>query len=228
MVQHQYHLKCLSANKKLGGIPASTTSQDSCPDNCSFKGNGCYGESGPISIHFRAVSGRKRGTDLDTFCESIRKLPKRSIWRHNQVGDLPGSKGQIHRPSLDKIVKANRGRHGFTFTHYPPNIKANAEAILQANSEGFTVNLSAETLAQADEFVALKCGPVVVTLPANQTTNLKTPAGSTVVVCPASIGDTTCALCALCAVSDRKSIVGFPSHGLGAKRVEKIFWAKAQ
>lgn len=224
-MNHQYHLSRLSANKKLGGIPASTTSNDTCPDRCSFKGNGCYAESGNLGIHFRAVSDRKRGTDLDTFCDQVRLLPRRQLWRWAQAGDLPGDGLRIHRPSLNKLVAANRGRSGYGYTHLSPFDPDNAEAIKYANGQGFTLNLSAETLAEADDYVALGVGPVVVTLPADQTENLTTPQGHTVIVCPASIGDTTCALCGVCAVATRKSIIGFPSHGSGKKRVEKVFWA---
>lgn len=223
--EHSYQLVRLSANAKLGGLPASSTSNDTCPDRCSFKGNGCYAEAGNLGINFRALSDRRRGTDLDTFCDQVRLLPKRQLWRWAQAGDLPGDRKKIDRESLNKIVSANRGRSGFGYTHYDPADPDNAEAIRYANAEAFTMNLSAETLEQADEYVALGVGPVVVTLPADQTENLKTPEGHTVLVCPASIGDTTCALCGVCAVSARKSIIGFPSHGAGKKRVEKVFWA---
>jgi len=55
-MEHRFHLVRISANRKLGGIPASTTSRSSCPDNCSYKGSGCYGDGGPISMHWKAVS----------------------------------------------------------------------------------------------------------------------------------------------------------------------------
>lgn len=223
--EHRFHLTRLSANIKLGGLPCSTTSKSTCPDNCSLKDNGCFADAGPLNIHWKKVSEGSRGTDLDTFCDEIRKLPKHSLWRHNQAGDLPGNRHQIDHDSLRKIVSANKGRVGFTYTHYDPADPDNAEAIGQANANGFTINLSAETLEQADEFVARGVGPVVVLLPQDQTENLVTPDGHTVLVCPASIGDTTCALCALCAVATRKSIVGFPAHGSGKAKAEKVFWA---
>lgn len=224
-MEHRFHLVRISTNAKLGGIPASTTSRTSCPDNCSYKGNGCYGDSGPISIHWKAVDSGGRGDDLETFCSKVKQLPKYQLWRHNQVGDLPGSGGLLNPEQVAKIVAANRGKKGFTFTHYDPRIPANAEVIRQANHKGLTVNVSAETLRQADEFVSLGVGPVVVALPADAKRNRLTPKGNTIKVCPASVGNATCASCAICADADRKTIVGFPAHGSGAKKVEKIFLA---
>lgn len=224
MQKHRYQLTRLSANKKLGGLPASSTSMSTCPTRCSFRDNGCYASSGPIFVNWRALSDGRRGTDLDEFCEGVRKLPKQQLWRWAQAGDLPGDGARINRTALNKIVHANRGRSGFGYSHYNPRLKKNSEALRHANENGFTLNLSAETLAEADEFVALNLAPVVVVLPTEQRGNLKTPGGNTVVVCPASLGpEVTCATCAICANAGRKFVVGFPAHGSGKKRVVKIF-----
>lgn len=223
-MNHQYQLVRMSANKKLGGLPASVTSDDSCPKRCRLRRNGCYAESGPSGINFRAVSQRRRGMDLAEFCAQIRTLPKRGLWRHNQAGDLPGDGVNIDVVALEKIVHANRGRSGFTYTHYDPTIPTNADAIRQANEQGFTVNLSAETLAEADQYAALGVAPVVVLLPAEQDASLKTPEGRHVIVCPAAITNTTCAICAICANADRRAIVGFPSHGTGKAKAQVMFF----
>jgi hypothetical protein len=85
---------------------------------------------------------------------------------------------------------------------------------------GFTVNLSANTLAHADQLAALNIGPVVVVQDAVEGTRADTvtPEGRKVATCPATYrDDVTCASCGLCAVRDRKVIVGFPAHG-AAKR----------
>lgn len=91
---------------------------------------------------------------------------------------------------------ANRGRRGFTYTHYPPTA-ANQIAIQSANRLGFTVNLSAESLAQADAYADLGIAPVVVVLPHDAMKSTRTPAGRQVIVCPASTGnsDLNCGIC---------------------------------
>ena len=226
-MEHQFHFVRMSSNAKLGGLPASTTSGDSCPERCSFRsGNGCYGESGPLSIHWTAVNARKRGGSLDEFCKSVKALPRFQLWRHNQVGDLPGDGVSIDGAALRKIVKANKGKKGFTFTHYDPVDPDNAEAIRWANEDGFTVNLSAETLEEVDLFVSLGVGPVVVALPATADKPIRTAGGNRITICPASLKNTTCAQCAMCADPNRKSVIGFPSHGSGKAKVERVFWAK--
>ena len=152
----------------------------------------------------------------------IRALPEGTVWRHNQAGDLPGDSNTIDRAALRELVSANRGRRGFTYTHKPLTQK-NISAIRSANQRGFTVNLSANNLAHADELVAKDVGPVTVVLPAEQTTNTVTPAGNKVVVCPATTHeDVTCKSCELCAISTRKVIVGFPAHGTRKRQASEI------
>jgi hypothetical protein len=116
---------------------------------------------------------------------------------------------------------ANVGRRGFTYTHH--NVlqsEHNRASIRAANAAGFTVNASANNLRHADQLAALDVAPVVAVLPSTVHGNVKieTPEGRRVVVCPATYrDDVTCQSCKLCAVRDRKVIVGFPAHG-GARR----------
>jgi hypothetical protein len=221
-----YHLVRVSRNRKTGPIPVTTTSANSCPPSCSFKGNGCYAESGPLAIHWRCVSEGRRGSTFDELLLEIATLRRHALWRHNQAGDLtPEAPGVIDARKLTRLAMANRGRRGFTYTHYPPT-PANQPAIVNANRLGFTVNLSAETLAQADEYAELGVAPVVVVLPQGVTKTARTPAGRQVIVCPATAGNADCLNCGLCQQRDRASIVGFPAHGSGAGRVQAVFFQR--
>ena len=224
-MKHRFHLTLASTNAKTGPIPVSTSSSSTCPKACGLKGNGCYAEAGPLRVHWNAIDNGTRGGTLDEFCDQIKALPKFQLWRWAQAGDLPGNGHLIDEKALQKLVKANKGRKGFGYTHYNPGRSHNANMIAYANAEGFTLNLSAETLDQADEFYDMGVGPVVVILPADQTESLKTPKGVPVIVCPASLGKTTCALCAICANSERMAIVGFPAHSSRKALVEKVFFA---
>lgn len=210
-----------SSNAKVGPIPVSLTSNDSCPTYCGMR-EGCYAMSGPVSMHWRAVSNGVRGVDWDSFCEQVSALPEEQIWRHNQAGDLPQRDGLIDRDKLAALVEANAGRRGFTYTHHDPLRGENAEAIAMANGLGFTVNLSADHLGQVDALADLGIGPVVVALPMDVTENLKTPAGRTVVVCPATQReDVTCSSCQLCQ-RQRESVVGFPAHGPSERKADAV------
>ncbi|BEP57133.1 MULTISPECIES: hypothetical protein [unclassified Variovorax] len=223
-----YHLVRVSRNYKTGPIPVTTTSANSCPPSCSFKGSGCYAESGPLAIHWRHVSEGRRGCTFDELLREIATLRRRALWRHNQAGDLtPEAPGVIDARMLTRLAMANRGRRGFTYTHYPPT-PANQAAILNANRLGFTVNLSAETLTQADAYVDLGIAPVVVVLPQGVIKPTRTPAGRQVIVCPASTGNSDCLNCGICQQRDRAAVVGFPAHGSGAKRVEGIFFKEVR
>lgn len=220
---HRYHLTRVSGNAKTGPIPVSTTSKSTCPAACPLKGNGCYAESGPLALHWNAVSTKDRGYDINKFCSEIERLPKHQLWRYGQAGDLPGDTHQIDAGELEKIVAANKGRRGFAYTHYPTLEPANARAIARANAQGFVINLSANNLAHADELSRLKIAPVVTLLPADQLTHTTTPEGRHVSICPATTrDDVSCATCGICA-THRRAIIGFPAHGTSKAKAHKVF-----
>ena len=221
------HLTLKSRNKKVGGIPVSTSSAATCPDACPLKSKGCYAASGPMSLHWHKVTEGKAGDSWDTFTAQIAALPVGQPWRHNQAGDLPGDGDAIDAAKLSALVNANRGKQGWTYTHKPMDAKriAIARQIADANANGFVVNLSADTLAEADELAALNVGPVVVVLDARDGTRADTvtPAGRRVVTCPATYrADVTCASCLLCARAKRTTIVGFPAHGTYRKAAAAV------
>ena len=55
------HFSLKSNNSKTGPIPVSTMGRQSCPDACPLKRNGCYGDGGPLSWHWRKVTAGIRG-----------------------------------------------------------------------------------------------------------------------------------------------------------------------
>lgn len=209
-----------SGNRKTGPIPVSMTDRASCPSSCSFHDRGCYAEYHLLRRHWDDV-GRK-GMTWRSFCEEIARLPEGTLWRHNEAGDLPGKGDAIDVDALRQLVEANRGRRGFTFTHKPvrgwgrgPGYD-NARAVTDANEAGFVVNLSADSLEDADALADLGIAytPIAVVLPEDAPVRLRTPAGRRVVVCPAQTEALlTCADCQLCAQPRRKSIIGFRAHG---------------
>lgn len=220
------HLTLKSNNAKTGPIPVSTTARESCPPSCGMK-EACYAAAGPLALHWAAVSDGTRGTDWQAFCDAIASLPDGQLWRHNQAGDLPRDGARIDSRRFWALVMANRGRRGFTYTHHVVRGRgaaavANRIALRDANAMGFTVNLSADNVSDADALADLQCGPVVCVLPKDQTTNTQTPAGRRVVVCPATQrDDVSCATCQLCQ-RQRDVIVGFPAHGTSARKADAI------
>lgn len=226
-----YHLTLVSGNKKTGPIPVSMTAKNSCPDACPLKnGNGCFSFGYPLNMHWDKVSSGQRGISLEQFTDRVSKLWKNQVWRHNQAGDLPGENNDIDRASLDAIVQANKkaGAKGFTYTHKPVGWNTlqeinNSIAVTDATLNGFTINLSANSLHHADKLAKLGIAPVAALVELDAPRHGKTPEGRHYSVCPAQErDDVTCDNCKLCQLPKRKVIIGFRPHGISKKKVLNV------
>lgn len=236
----KYLITLRTENPITGPIMVTTSPRFTCPLTCAFrKGNNtetagvCYAEHGALggfiwTLLDRSPAGRHimNGVRVHDFSEllyAIRSLPSGSLWRHNIAGDLPSNnRTTIDASSLNALVEANSGRKGFTFTHYDvlTNL-ANRLAIAEANKNGFTINLSGNSLEHADQLADLRIAPVTTILPAETTANATTPNGRTVVICPTSTHGVTCADCGLYARASRSTIIGFPASGGLKDRIKK-------
>lgn len=218
------HFNRKSSNAKTGAIPVTTSSSNTCPKACPLKDKGCYAKTGPVSWHWNKVSKGERGDNFKALVRSIKSLNDGETWRHNVAGDLMHNEQKIDIAALVKIIKANKNKNGFTYTHHDMTSEHNQEAVAYANYAGFTINLSANNVKHADELKALNVGPVVTVLHSETKENFTTPGGNKIVVCPATLrDDVTCATCKLCARADRKSIIGFPAHGAQKRTVNEMF-----
>src|SRR6185369_17403278 len=149
-MNHAVQFTKVSRNSKVGPIPVSTTSKDSCPPACPLLAGGCYAKGGPLGIMWNALSRATPGEKYplgrpgtfgqsltwSDFCSEVESLPEETFWRHNQAGDLPGEGDAIDLVALAQLAAANEGRRGFTYTHKPvtgPHGAANAKAISEAN-----------------------------------------------------------------------------------------------
>lgn len=203
-------------------MPVTITSENSCANSCPLKGKGCYANVGPLALHWK----RTKLSELELL-QKIKSIPRGHTWRMNQAGELIGYQPNdelINPRFLAALTEANKGKRGYTYTHKSPFMPENAAAIAAANKGGFTVNLSADNITEADSFAALGIAPVAVVLPETQTKNFKTPAGNQVIICPATKENSqmNCLQCGLCARADRKAIVGFPAHGTQKKAATLI------
>lgn len=202
-----------SSNRKTGAIPVTYSGRATCPPTCPHYRSDCYAEDYYTRLTWDKVD--RRGGNVDALCAHIAAMPDGQLWRHNVAGDLPGAGESVDPVALGKIVAANRGRRGFTYTH-----KKTPDAIKwarHATDWGFTVNLSADDAGDADAMAAHGL-PVVCIVPADTPEKTTTPGGLPIVVCPAqSRDDITCATCGLCQKSRRAVIVGFRAHGTRAK-----------
>jgi hypothetical protein len=209
-----------SGNKKTGPIPVSISERGTCPPSCGFYDAGCYAAYGKLGSHWKGVADR--GLPWDEFLARVRELPEGQLWRHNEAGDLAGDGETLDASLLRDLVGANAGRRGFSFSH-KHRTHNDRLLIAWAVSWGFVINLSADTLEQADELASLGLAPVSVLLPHDAPRATKTPAGRPVVTCVAqTTPGVTCADCELCANAGRHSIVGFRGHGQSKKMLPQL------
>lgn len=202
-----------SSNAKVGAIPVTNSPRQTCPSNCPLSGDGgCYAEAGfHTRLNWNKVDSGERGLDWPLFLAKIESLPKGQLWRHNVSGDLPAARdNEIDAWAVQDLCVANRGKRGFTYTHYPLT-PMNRHIIDTANQLGFTINASCETIDQAVR--VHKSGIPSVTLLPEDAPAKQEHDGVTVATCPATYMDTSCKECGLCARQDRKVVVGFPVHG---------------
>jgi hypothetical protein len=207
-----------TANAKLGGLVSSITSPETCPDTCSWYGQGCYAEFGPLRWHWTRAS--RHGMSWPELCARIAALPPGTLWRYGVAGELPGLNANIDLAQLRMLLRANHRRRGFGYTHKPLGSSAlavcrrNEQAIAECNAEGFTMNLSADNLREADRFCELGIGPVVTLLrhDAPDEGN-RTPAGRPVRLCFYERYGIPCSQCRRCADVDRVDVIGFRAHG---------------
>lgn len=208
-----------SGNRKTGPIPVSMTAASTCPPSCPLLNRGCYAEQHMVAIHWRRLSAGG-GISWEEFLAQVKVLPDGQVWRHNEAGDLPGEGENLDVEKLMELVVANRGKRGFTYTHKSYRTPIAKVAFGLAILDGFTINISTDSLKAADEAAALGF-PVTTVLPHNAPARgNRTPEGRHIVVCPAEATEgMTCERCKLCAVAGRKSIVGFRAHGDRKKQI---------
>ena len=212
-------------SRKVGDMPTSYSPRKTCPDTCSLKKNGCYGDSFPIRLHWDRYS-ESQNNNWDEFVEEVRKFrqenPKK-LWRYNIVGDIVGNNTKIDFPRLKKLVKANNGGDVIAYTHKYTR-QENLAHIRYAVKRGFNLNLSADNTEDAI-FLHKKTKlptTAVLSVTKQQYDKLSDSekqdyrsnlAVNKIVVCPEQTGATeSCQTCKLCSNAKRKSIVGFLKH----------------
>lgn len=210
----------ISGNSKTGKMPVSTSSKETCSDDCPLKESGCYAKYSFLGMHWNKVTSGEHGTSWSTFVDNVAKLADGTIWRHNQAGDLAGKNNTIDTEKLMQLVEANKGKMGFTYTHKKMTEK-NKKLIRYANTNGFTINLSANNDDHADSLVSLNIAPVVL-LVSHDAESYTTNGGNKVIICPEQTKGINCVECKLCARSNRKTVIGFRAHGTAKKQVELI------
>lgn len=220
-----FNLIIKNQSRKVGDMPTSYSPRKTCPDTCSLKNNGCYGDNFPIRLHWDRFSN-DQNDNWDEFVSSVRKFrqenPKR-LWRYNIVGDIVGNNTKIDFPRLKKLVKANNGGDVIAYTHKYTR-QENLAHIRYAVKRGFNINLSADNTGDALVLRKKTNLPVTAVLSVTKKQYDKMTNGerqdyrsnlsvNKIVICPEQTGAVKdCQSCKLCSNPKRKSIVGFLKH----------------
>lgn len=218
-----FHLSRVSSNKKTGPIAVTTTSENSCSVNCGMR-EVCYAASGPLALHWAAVSNGSRSSEWRKHLNDLESLPFGSPLRLNQAGDLVASaSGRLSRAFLNGLLAVVKTRRlqAWTYTHHDHTVGDNGKLLRRANREGLRINVSTETEESAD--LAIASGlPAVLAVSSEETRTVwRTPARNLVKVCPAQLRDTDCNRCMLCHKRGSKVIIAFLAHGSRKSRANQ-------
>ena len=69
----QFHISYNSKNSKTGNMVVTSSPRETCPENCPFKGNGCYGDNYGVNFLWNKISNgtHVNGLDWKTFIHKI-------------------------------------------------------------------------------------------------------------------------------------------------------------
>lgn len=203
-----FQIKMLGNSKTA--IPTTRSARSTCPSSCPLMGKGCYAENFPMVMAWDKLT--TGGISYADLLDEISRLKRGMLWRHNDAGDLLGSGDTIDLTALVALVDANRGRRGFTYTHW--DWWKNRKELKWANLQGFTINVSVSSRSDAK---AAYIEGLPVALVADQVGAVEDYDGIRYVVCPAQTKGWTCKDCGLCAAADREYVVVFRPHGTKKK-----------
>lgn len=208
-----------SSNKKTGPIAVSMTARESCAPTCLLAGEGCYADNFQVRIWWDRVTAGTHGFTFEEFLKRLWRLPSYVFYRHNVAGDLPHNMGEITADAVAALVRAVRHlRASWTYTHHLRTTH-NREVIKASNADGFTINCSTESRAEAARLH--KEGFPSVCVVTEDAPRVFEYDDVRFVQCPATLPGSTvqCATCGgnnaapLCAQAQRNCVVTFPVHG---------------
>ena len=204
-------------------MPVTYNSRLSCPDSCIFKNNGCYADNYHTRLNWDKVTSGDRGGTFKELLNNIKALKPGTIWRACVAGDIPSNtKGEISRTYIKGITEANQGLKGYTYTHNRLDIGQNISLLKTANKKGFTVNISTESEAAADNAVLNSLPAVIVVKSTETRSTWLTKNKNKILVCPAQTNGANCIDCGLCQSRPKNLIIAFRAHGNQAKKIDNI------
>ena len=160
-----FALTLRSRNTKTGPIPVSTSSRLAL--SCPVQQRQCrrlLRRVGAVGAVLGKVSDGRAAAPMTRSWRLLPRCRPANFGGMTKPATYPAPATRSMPACWRSLSTANAGRRGFTYSHKPLT-PDNAAAIAAANAGGFTINLSANTLAHADELADAAVGPVVAVLP---------------------------------------------------------------
>ena len=213
-----YRLVTGTKQTKLGNMPKTYTTRDSCPETCPFiRKNGCFGENFHQKYAWDAV--HFSGHDFEQLLDEVAALPMRSQLRINVVGDYKDPVLDI--PRYSRVV-ARKKLAVLNYMHHP----LTSEIIGAVKSASYIVNCSTESISRARDYLDWGVNAVIA-LPSTLEVKKSYRWGDMVIVtCPAQLEKrkkVTCENCMLCALDrvEKRIVVGFLAHGTKKLEIDR-------
>jgi hypothetical protein len=209
-----------SNNRKTGNVPnawiglSREEAEDSC-SGCSMLDKGCYAHHGSVLIGSmsvtRAAKKNPEGYTLQTALKERHKKAK--MVRVTALGDIGRGGKELADTIVDTVRETGLALVGYTHHWREQDVADSWKGRLMA---------SCEDLSDADLAADAGWRAAAVVMSDHPRVS-KTPAGRTVIVCPAQLKDdysVTCNSCRLCNASARGPVIAFRAHGNNLKSVE--------
>lgn len=202
-----------SDNKKLGGTATTYAHGDSCPDSCAFKGQGCYGEHGPMSWTIKKLEGGTPEQIARAEAEGIRNI-KKPLRLH--------SYGDCKTPEAARILAeaCKRNNNVWTYTHAWREIE-------RADWGNIKVFASCENITDAKAAIARGYLPALV-IDEHKTDKVFSVDGIEFIPCPEQTGRSeSCMTCRLCWTEKHGKGIAFAVHGMQKNKALKAIRSSA-
>ena len=201
-----------SKNKKTGAIAITYASQESCPSDCAFMGNGCYAENGRMALHTRKLNNAVGDHIMvaNAEAEEIDNLKSWAPLRLHAVGDCKDDLSASIVSQAAKRYTKRRNQPVWTYTHSwrDVNVKSWSDVIVRASCE--TVGDIKQAKKQG-----YRAAIVVMEFESDKAYKIE---DETVIPCVEQTKDISCEDCGLCFNKDFTGTIAFATHSQQVKK----------
>lgn len=207
-----------SGNTKTGIMSVTYTTDNTCPERCPLKNNGCYAKNFPCCMQWKKAYSK--GVTPDQLKNVVENSNATEIIRHNVAGDIAKENtNEINESLVKNLVAAYKGHKAYTYTHCEIN-ERNIKIVKEACENGFIINFSTENMEDLKKAMDAGCNAVIACNTISDRVIIKN--GVKIVCCPNALNkeNVHCANCGLC-MKKRDFAIAFPIHGNGKKKAQE-------